>query len=238
MAVRGLDKSLFDELTNQLKARAITVKKGTLVDATIIASASKSDGDARWVKHKGKPAMHGFKAHVGADADTAIVEAIDLTPANMNDGLAGRSRRGLRGQRLPWTTFSRRGSREGRNAARSGDGDVGPRRSGNAGPSRCLEPANSWGARSHRKDIRNLETQLRASENSMPRPRQSRDPDQVDSHRVQPEADNEHRGGGMPPRSTSNHRCPRSSGIPGQSTKIPGPKTSTPTNSRPRAQVL
>ena len=71
------------------QARAIRVKTGTLVDATIIASASEDDGEARWVKHKGKPAVHGFKAHVGADADTALVEEIAVTPANINDGKAG-----------------------------------------------------------------------------------------------------------------------------------------------------
>ncbi|MGX5851204.1 transposase [Mesorhizobium sp. PL10] len=38
---------------------------------------------------KGKPAVHGFKAHVGADADTALVEEIAITPANINDGKAG-----------------------------------------------------------------------------------------------------------------------------------------------------
>ena len=70
----------------------MTVKTGTLVDATIIASASEEDGDAHWVKHKGKPAVHGFKAHVGADADTALVEQIAVTPANINDGKAGRTR--------------------------------------------------------------------------------------------------------------------------------------------------
>lgn len=85
----GLDKSLFEEITGQLKTKAIQVKTGTLVDATIIASASEQDGDARWVKHKGKPAVHGFKAHVGADADTALVEEIAITPANINDGKAG-----------------------------------------------------------------------------------------------------------------------------------------------------
>ena len=68
-----MDKLLFDEVTRQLKARAIKVKTGTLVDATIIASASKDDDDGHWVKHKGKPAVHGFKAHVGADAETALV---------------------------------------------------------------------------------------------------------------------------------------------------------------------
>lgn len=86
---QGLDRLLFERVTAQLKAKAVTVKTGTLVDATIIASASESDDDARWVKHKGKRAVHGFKAHVGADADTAIVEEIAVTPANINDGRAG-----------------------------------------------------------------------------------------------------------------------------------------------------
>lgn len=85
----GLDGDLFDAVTAQLKAKTITVKTGTLVDATIIASASEEDGDGRWVKHKGKPAVHGFKAHVSADATTALVEKIAVTPANVNDGRAG-----------------------------------------------------------------------------------------------------------------------------------------------------
>ena len=89
LARRGLDRSLFDVVTRQLKAKAIKVKAGTLVDATIIASASKGDADGHWVKHKGKTAVHGFKAHVGADATTALVEKISITPANVNDGRAG-----------------------------------------------------------------------------------------------------------------------------------------------------
>lgn len=89
LVARGLDRALFVAITDQLKASAIRVKAGTLVDATIIQSASHDDGDGRWVKHKGRPAVHGFKAHVGADADTALVEEIAVTPANANDGRAG-----------------------------------------------------------------------------------------------------------------------------------------------------
>ena len=89
LTARGLDKVLFETITAQLKARAIRVKTGTLVDATIIASASEGDSEAHWVKHKGRPAVHGFKAHVGADAETALVEEIAVTPANVNDGKAG-----------------------------------------------------------------------------------------------------------------------------------------------------
>jgi len=89
LVARGLDSALFEAVTEQLKARAVTVKTGTLVDATVIASASEQDGDGRWVKHKGRKAVHGFKAHVGADASTALVEKISVTPANVNDGRAG-----------------------------------------------------------------------------------------------------------------------------------------------------
>jgi IS5 family transposase len=85
----GLDRLLFERVTAQLKARAITVKTGTIVDATIIASSSENDVEARWVKHKNKKAVHGFKAHVGSDAETALIEEVAVTPANVNDGKAG-----------------------------------------------------------------------------------------------------------------------------------------------------
>lgn len=89
LIAHDLDRLLFTSVTAQLKAKAVTIKTGTLVDATIIASASQGDNDARWVKHKGRPPVHGFKAHVGADADTALVEEIAITSANINDGRAG-----------------------------------------------------------------------------------------------------------------------------------------------------
>jgi IS5 family transposase len=80
------------ERTAFVRFRKALVQRGldkVLVDATIIASASEEDGEGRWVKHKGKAAVHGFKAHVGADADTALVEEVAITPANVNDGKAG-----------------------------------------------------------------------------------------------------------------------------------------------------
>jgi IS5 family transposase len=89
LVAQGIYKVLFEEITGQLKARAIRVKTGTLVDATIVASVSKADAEGRWVKHMGKPAVPGFKAHVGADADTALVEEVAITPASVNDGWAG-----------------------------------------------------------------------------------------------------------------------------------------------------
>ncbi|GAN75525.1 transposase [Acidiphilium multivorum AIU301] len=52
LVARRLDGGLFEAITAQLKAKAITVKTGTLVNTTIIASANKDDGEGRWVKHK------------------------------------------------------------------------------------------------------------------------------------------------------------------------------------------
>lgn len=72
LVARGLDKVLFDIVTRQLKARAVTVKTGTLIDATVIASASHQGGEAGWAAHRTRKAVHGFKAHVGADVDTSI----------------------------------------------------------------------------------------------------------------------------------------------------------------------
>ena len=89
LIAHGLDRTLFETVTADLKAKSIKVKTGTLVDATIIASASEQDGNAHWVKHKKRPAVHGFKAHVGADASTSLVEKVWITPANVHDGHAG-----------------------------------------------------------------------------------------------------------------------------------------------------
>lgn len=89
LIAHALDRRAFEMVTAELKGKAITVKTGTLVEATIIASASEADGDGHWVKHKGRAAVHGFKAHVGADASTALAEKISVTPANVNDGRAG-----------------------------------------------------------------------------------------------------------------------------------------------------
>ena len=48
LLARGLDTVLFDEVTGQLRAKAVRVKTGTLVDATVIPSATKGDGEAAW----------------------------------------------------------------------------------------------------------------------------------------------------------------------------------------------
>ena len=55
----------------------------------MIASASEEDGEAAWSGHRSRKAVHSCKAHVGADADTALVAAVSVTPGNVNDSRAG-----------------------------------------------------------------------------------------------------------------------------------------------------
>ncbi|MDF0541265.1 IS5 family transposase [Sphingobium sp. H39-3-25] len=89
LVAHRLDRSRFESVTLQLKSKAMTVKAGTLVYATVIAFTSEDDDDVRWVEHKGKRAVYVFKAHVSADADTALVEEVSVPSANINDGKAG-----------------------------------------------------------------------------------------------------------------------------------------------------
>lgn len=66
LIARGLDRSLFSAIARDLESKGATVRKGTLIDATVIGSASKSDQDASWVKHKSRAPAHGYKAHIAA----------------------------------------------------------------------------------------------------------------------------------------------------------------------------
>lgn len=63
----GLDRSLFEAITRQLEAEGVAVRAGTLVDATLIASASiRHDGEARWAgDHRRKPSGGLVKGYVG-----------------------------------------------------------------------------------------------------------------------------------------------------------------------------
>ena len=72
------------------------MKKGTLMDATIVEAqakrptlregpgGSKTDPDARFTRKRGKTHF-GYKAHIGVDAGSGLIRKALLTPANVND---------------------------------------------------------------------------------------------------------------------------------------------------------
>jgi transposase, IS5 family len=83
---RGLDRALFAAVTRQLEARGVMVRTGTLVDATLVPSASvRADGEARWAGHRRRKPVHGYKAHVATDAGAALVRGVEVTTANVHD---------------------------------------------------------------------------------------------------------------------------------------------------------
>src|ERR671913_86365 len=54
---RGLDRVLFEAVTRQLEAKGVMVRAGTLVDATLIPSASiRADSEACWAGHRRRTA--------------------------------------------------------------------------------------------------------------------------------------------------------------------------------------
>lgn len=95
----GLHDQLFSELNHQLEVLGLIIKKGTLVDATVIEAATKKppqnedgtagkspeDPDADWTKKGGKY-LFGYKAHMGVDQSSELIRRIAMTPAHVHDG--------------------------------------------------------------------------------------------------------------------------------------------------------
>ena len=98
LTAHGLGETLFAEVARQLEAAGCLVKRGTLIDATLIASAvnappsgstpkdiesrSPGDPDANWTRTGAhRRLFFGYKAHVGVDQGTGIVRARRLTGA-------------------------------------------------------------------------------------------------------------------------------------------------------------
>ncbi|HJR50713.1 MAG TPA: IS5 family transposase, partial [Gemmatimonadales bacterium] len=83
---RGLDRALFEAITRQLDRRGLVVRTGTLVDATLIPSASiRHDGEARWAGHRRRKPVHGYKAHVATDQEAGLIRGVEVTTANTHD---------------------------------------------------------------------------------------------------------------------------------------------------------
>src|SRR5271154_2707583 len=91
----GLSPALLAETNRQLDALGLIVKRGTLVDATLIAASVKRppygsggvnprDPDAR-VTMKRKTVHFGYKAHLAVDEESGLVRQAEMTSANVHD---------------------------------------------------------------------------------------------------------------------------------------------------------
>jgi transposase, IS5 family len=80
-----------DTIQNSIGDRGLTLRQGTIVDATIInpPTSTKNRDQARdpEMRHtrKGQQYYFGMKAHIGVDAASGLVHTVTTTPANTGD---------------------------------------------------------------------------------------------------------------------------------------------------------
>ena len=86
-----LQEKLFKQVVELLTKRGLILKKGTIVDSTIISAPSSTknasrqrDSEAHQTK-KGNMYYFGFKAHIGVDDSSGLVHTVKVTPANKHD---------------------------------------------------------------------------------------------------------------------------------------------------------
>lgn len=95
-----LGAKVFAEVNRQLERRGLMVKRGTLIDASLVKAAvkpprdesstpgegSELDRDADWTQRKGGGGSHfGYKAHVAVDEGSGLIRKALLTSAKVND---------------------------------------------------------------------------------------------------------------------------------------------------------
>lgn len=94
LIAEGLLEKLFAELDRQLEKAGVILKRGTMLDATLIEAVSarptdnrpSPDPDARFAKRQGKSgSTFGYKAHMGVDEGSGLIRSVITTPANVND---------------------------------------------------------------------------------------------------------------------------------------------------------
>lgn len=94
-----LTEKLFEEVQRQMDSKRLFLKKGTIVDASLIeasvskpdqqedkqAGKSEVDKDAEWVKKRNK-SHFGYKIHVGVDEGSGLIRKAKMTKARVHDG--------------------------------------------------------------------------------------------------------------------------------------------------------
>ena len=101
LSAHNLDQRIFELVNEQLEAKGLMVKKGTIVDASILPSSGRPlsekkrqqlrenpspqiDTDARATK-KGGRYYFGYKGHIGVDIESKLIRKVTFTPAHRHD---------------------------------------------------------------------------------------------------------------------------------------------------------
>jgi IS5 family transposase len=87
----GLTEAIFAEVNAHLTDKGITLRSGTLVDATIIdaPSLTKNMAKARDPEisstKKGNDWFFGMKAHIGVDAESGVTHSLETSTTKLHD---------------------------------------------------------------------------------------------------------------------------------------------------------
>ena len=99
LAKTGKDKDIWAELSRQLDAKGLRVRKGVVQDATFITSdpghapadeprgedaRTRRSRDGSW-SVKGSRSYFGYKLHMKMDLDHGLIRCLETTPANVHD---------------------------------------------------------------------------------------------------------------------------------------------------------
>jgi IS5 family transposase len=91
LEAHNLTGRILDQVNGHLSERKLSLREGTIVDATIIAAPSSTkneckerDPEMHQVK-KGNQWHFGMKAHIGVDAQSGLVHTVTGTAANVAD---------------------------------------------------------------------------------------------------------------------------------------------------------
>lgn len=101
LSKHNLDQRIFELITQQLESKDLMVKKGTIVDASILPSSGRPlsdkkrqeladdpstqiDTDADSTK-KGGTYYFGYKGHIGVDIESKLIRKATFTPASVHD---------------------------------------------------------------------------------------------------------------------------------------------------------
>lgn len=90
LAEQNLGERLFALLAEQLEAQGLIVRRGSLIDATLIKAQphpprrgrTSCDPEAEWTS-RGKDGHFGYKAHFSVDQGSSLIRRLGLTGANV-----------------------------------------------------------------------------------------------------------------------------------------------------------
>ena len=93
----GLLDGIFSGILKQIDSKGLILRKGTIVDATLVQAARKKrrggndtlknpqlDTDATATK-RGKKGYYGYKGHIGVDQGSGIIRRVQFTTASVHD---------------------------------------------------------------------------------------------------------------------------------------------------------